>query len=275
MLRAFVGLLTLGLLMTLLAGTANSAPGARGARAASGRAGNVAGRVPGAPRQNALSTQPLSASGPLSAGAPLRNVNTVPAGPVRNTGNPVPSGAPLQSQLQSHLSNSQGTIQQKLGNAATAYGLGTGGPAPFSPAWYAQHPKAWQATHPYAGEAAVAVTAVSLASFMAIQSTVVSGGTTVVETSQPTPDQLQAAADLAQAGAATVDPAGEWMAVGVFALRPMDATTATRTIQLNVNRQGVLRGTHYDLLTEETADIAGAVDRNTTRVSWRIGENGR
>jgi hypothetical protein len=45
-------------------------------------------------------------------------------------------------------------------------------------------------------------------------------------------------------------------------------------IDLAVNQQGVLRGAHYDLLSEETADIIGAVDRNTSCVSWRIGENG-
>ena len=170
----------------------------------------------------------------------------------------------------------QGGVQGQLGQAATAYGVNVGGAAPFSPAWYAQHPNAWKITHPYAGEAIAAVTAVGLATFMAIESAAVSGGggTTVVYGSEATAEQSQTAAELAQAGEAAPDPDGQWMPIGVFAFRPTDAPNATRMIHLAVNPQGTLRGAHYDLLSEETADIVGAVDRNTTQVSWRIGDSG-
>ena len=295
MLRAIVGVLSLGLLLTLLADVADTAPRRR---AAAGRAGGAASHAAGGAPRGAISGRSMGGARlPSSSSGRLGGAN-IPAGPIGATGGgrsglqgnglPTPPQAgtaglqglqggalsvrdqlPNAPQWQSQLHGVQGS----LNGMAPTYGVDAGGPAPFSPAWYAQHPNAWKITHPYAGEAFVAATALGLTSFMAIESAH-TGGTTVVYGSEATAEQTQAASELAESGDVTVDADGQWMPVGVFAFCPTDAPNATRMIQLAVNARGTLRGAHYDLLSEETADIIGAVDRNTTRVSWRIGEEG-
>lgn len=292
MLRAMVGALSLALLLVVLMDTANSAPGRRGGRATAARAGtratnlgtrpgggtigsgaaNLGGRPAPLGGSN-LPTGPINANGSFRAGAAVGN----PPTPPQSAGSRLESLQGKASQLQGRWQDKAGDLQTKLSDLAATYGIEPGGPEPFSPAWYVEHPSAWQITHPYAGEAAVAVTAVGLASFMAMETAALSSGstTTVVYASEATPEETQAATNLAQSGAVPVDAGGNWMAVGVFAFRPMDAPNATRILDLAVNPQGMLRGTHYDLLTEATANITGAVDRNTGQVSWRIGEAGR
>lgn len=288
MLRAIVGVLSLGLLATLLVDTAESAPRGRGARSAVSRTGGAATRTAGSGRQlpdAASNFNSVRPTGPISATTGAQPLPKLPQGAASNLQgiqsgdlkhhDQLPDASPFQGQFQSQLSNAQGTLQGKLSDAATAYGVNAGGTAPFSPAWYAQHPNAWQVTHPYAGEAVIAATAVGLASFMAIESAALSGSdTVVVYGSEATAEQAQAATELAQAGEVAVAPEGQWMPIGVFSFRPTDGPNATRMIHLAVNPQGMLRGAHYDLLSEETTDILGAVDRNTAQVSWRIGENG-
>lgn len=157
-------------------------------------------------------------------------------------------------------------------------------PPAFSPAWYAQHPTAWRATHPHADAVAVA-TAAGLATWLAIPAVGAVSTTTVVESApatQPaaespgTTDQSGSMANtLAQSGAADAKAAGEWLPLGVFALQPTGSADATRMLQLSVNRDGLLRGDHFDVLSEETQAIKGAIDKTTQRVAWTIGKGGR
>lgn len=293
MLRVIVGAFSLGLLVTLLADSADSAPARR---ALAGRAGGVASRATSGAAQNAASGRTTTGIRQHSGNASRLGTTNLPTGPISSSGvrpnagsnafpTPSQTGSSLQSvrdplpaasHLQGSLEGQRSSMQGRLSDLATTYGVTPGGPAPFSPAWYTQHPNAWQITHPHAGEAFVAATAVGLASFMAIESAALAGGgsTTIVYGSEATAEQTQAATDLAQSGDGAVDPDGPWMPVGVFAFRPMDAPDATRMIHLAVNSQGKLRGAHYDLLSEETANIVGAVDRGTAQVSWKIGEGG-
>ncbi|HYW79497.1 MAG TPA: hypothetical protein VE890_07960 [Thermoguttaceae bacterium] len=143
---------------------------------------------------------------------------------------------------------------------------------PFTPAWYAEHPQAWQMTHPHADAAAVATsTAVAVwlgASHVQIDaSTTTSNETTsdapVAEPATPTPDMPQIADD------------GQWLPLGSFELRLSGQTVATRAIQLAVNRQGVIRGTYYDMAADSAKQIIGSVDKETLRASWTIGQSGQ
>ncbi len=305
--RAIICLVSVGIMTVVLENSANAQRG-RAVRAAAGRSRGVArsavnrtgGRAATSVRQ--LPGQTLTPgsriggiqppSGPISAGEALRS-GTLGSAAGRNLPAPNPSvsgfqalpgtsqlsgAAGLQGQWQSQINSTRGAYQGQLNQMATAFSVQTGGAAPFSPAWYAQHPNAWKITHPYAGEALVAATVVGLASFLAIEAASVSSGhTTVVSEQATTPPEEQAAAasELAEAGEAPADPDLQWMPIGVFAFRSVDAPNATRLIHLAVSLEGTLRGTHYDLLSEETARITGAVDKNSTRVSWRIGDNGR
>jgi hypothetical protein len=96
--------------------------------------------------------------------------------------------------------------------------------------------------------------------------------------------QVATADEFAQSAAtlATVAPpatedeaaAAEWMPLGTFAVSTNEKEAdPTRVMQLAVDKQGVLSGTMYNKATDETLAIQGAVDKNTQRVAFRIGDN--
>jgi hypothetical protein len=66
----------------------------------------------------------------------------------------------------------------------------------------------------------------------------------------------------------------EWMPLGTFAVTSdRRETKPTRSIQLAVNRDGVVSGTFYNESTDQAQTVLGQVDRDTQRVALRIGEN--
>lgn len=85
--------------------------------------------------------------------------------------------------------------------------------------------------------------------------------------------------DQAFAIAATADElapkdAGEWLSLGVFAMTQDGQASGpkpTLFLQLAVSKDGMLAGTYYVSTTEETLEIAGAVDKDSQRVAWTVG----
>jgi len=160
----------------------------------------------------------------------------------------------------------------------------------FTPSWYAAHPNAWRWTHPYA-DLWVAATAVGLASWLSVPyvpaggTTVIYEGTTTVvgegsaEASVPPEQPATETTDivnfdamaLARRGQSETPKDTEWMPLGVFSLKPAGQQDSTRVIQLAVSRDGLVRGTQLDTLTEDTANIQGAVDKRSLRIAWTIG----
>ena len=67
----------------------------------------------------------------------------------------------------------------------------------------------------------------------------------------------------------------QWKPIGVYAFRSAKNAEATRLLQLAVSPEGVVRGSHYDLISGEVANVSGAVDKNQLRVSWTIGQEGK
>lgn len=99
-------------------------------------------------------------------------------------------------------------------------------------------------------------------------------GGTQVATSE---EFAQSAMDLA-----TVEPPAsdeeatetEWMPLGTFAVSTDERDTDPNlTVQLAVNREGIVAGTLYNIETDEAQSIQGAVDRETQRVAIRFGES--
>ncbi|MBI2824710.1 MAG: hypothetical protein HYX69_08495 [Planctomycetia bacterium] len=84
-----------------------------------------------------------------------------------------------------------------------------------------------------------------------------------------------AAKQLAAKG--TTDPVqGEkFLPLGVFTLAPENETEASAMLQLAVSKQGVLRGSYYDLLSDADHPIRGSVDKKTQRVAWTFGPRGK
>jgi len=102
------------------------------------------------------------------------------------------------------------------------------------------------------------------------------GGDTVYVNNQPTATVTQyyqqtsaLAADGAANAKANVD--AEWLPLGVFAIMAANATNTSLTVQLAVNKQGILRGNQFNLATGTNEIIKGAVDRTTQRVAWTAG----
>lgn len=84
-------------------------------------------------------------------------------------------------------------------------------------------------------------------------------------------EQSAAAQKLAEQGALNVAQDEQFMPLGVFTLAPEDQTEATAMVQLAVSKQGVLRGTYYDLLSDTDQPIQGSVDKQTQRAAWTVG----
>jgi hypothetical protein len=82
------------------------------------------------------------------------------------------------------------------------------------------------------------------------------------------------ASSIASTGAsATAAADGDWLPLGVFALTKSDSTKSDVTIQLAVNKEGVIRGNSTDTQTDKNQVIQGSVDKKTQRVAFTVGEN--
>jgi hypothetical protein len=82
------------------------------------------------------------------------------------------------------------------------------------------------------------------------------------------------AASLAEAGAKANAPAdGDWLPLGVFALTRPDQTKSDVSIQLALNRAGVIRGNYTDTATNQTQPVHGSVAKTTQRVAFTVGDN--
>lgn len=82
------------------------------------------------------------------------------------------------------------------------------------------------------------------------------------------------ASDLAKTGAqaeATSD--GDWLPLGVFALAKSGQTKSEVTIQLAVNKQGIIRGNYTDTAINKNQVVQGSVDKQTQRVAFTVGDN--
>lgn len=92
-----------------------------------------------------------------------------------------------------------------------------------------------------------------------------------VGTSQQYYDQ---AVSVASTGAqAEAPPDGDWLPLGVFALTKPDQPKSAVSIQLAVNKQGILRGNYTDTATKQNQVVRGSVDKQTQRVAFTVGEN--
>lgn len=153
---------------------------------------------------------------------------------------------------------------------------------PFTTDWYAAHPTAWRYNHPTA-TAWTYTTVPQVTTWLNVpvaKQTVVANGTFVQQTAptsvvvpQSTTTTTATTAVVPTTSTAVVDN-GEWMSLGVFALSPTRESTADRMMQLAVNRDGVIRGTHYDIISDDVDTIQGAVDKVHQRVAWTIGAKG-
>lgn len=81
------------------------------------------------------------------------------------------------------------------------------------------------------------------------------------------------ASDLAGAGAAAT-PAedDQWRPLGVYALARSEETTPSTFMSLVIDKEGLLRGTYYDAVSDTTTNMTGKVDKKTQKAAWTIGD---
>ena len=65
----------------------------------------------------------------------------------------------------------------------------------------------------------------------------------------------------------------DWLPLGVFALTKSDKPKSDVSIQLAVNKQGVIRGNSTDTGANKNQVIQGSVDKQTQRVAFTVGDN--
>jgi hypothetical protein len=163
--------------------------------------------------------------------------------------------------------------------------------------WYGAHPGAWYAAGWGAGYAWNWATWDSLGAWMSYYpaqpvyydygNNVVYENNNVYVNDQPvgTAEQYyDSAAQLAATGATAEDPAAapadnsgangdDWLPLGVFALTKSNEASGNLTLQLAVNKQGIIRGNYTDSTAGTTEQIQGSVDKQTQRVAFTIGDN--
>ncbi|MEX2113337.1 MAG: hypothetical protein WD845_09140 [Pirellulales bacterium] len=187
-------------------------------------------------------------------------------------------------QLQSTKANAVGGAQNKVSQLQANFSSKN---EPFSPAWYADHPGAWQYTHPHADAWAVAGIGAT-AAWLGIGAGYAAADDGTYYTSDDSttdqepaaddatqPEQPQDAAQLAAAGAKDVPNDTQFLPLGVFALAPQGHNDATAVVQLSVTKDGILRGSYCDLISDQGQTIFGAIDKQSRRAAWTIGPGGK
>lgn len=82
------------------------------------------------------------------------------------------------------------------------------------------------------------------------------------------------ASTLATTGTQAEAPSdGDWLPLGVFALSKSGQSNSDVTIQLAVNKEGVVRGNYTDTVTHKTQLVHGSVDKQSQRVAFTVGDN--
>jgi hypothetical protein len=70
------------------------------------------------------------------------------------------------------------------------------------------------------------------------------------------------------------DPTGDWMPLGTFAMvANAQEDQPNQSIQLAVDKNGIVSGTYFDRDRDEAFAVTGRVDRETQRVAFRIDNN--
>jgi hypothetical protein len=190
--------------------------------------------------------------------------------------------------VQAAKSNALGQAQNKASSLKTNFSSRN---EPFSPAWYADHPGAWQYTHPHADAWAVAGlgTAAAWLGMGGYGYAADDAGTYYTSddgsteeqpaTDEATPAEGQpqplSGAELAAVGAKDVPNDTQFLPLGVYALAPQGHSDATAVVQLSVTKDGILRGSYCDLVSDQGQTIYGAIDKQSRNAAWTIGTDGR
>jgi hypothetical protein len=152
----------------------------------------------------------------------------------------------------------------------------------FTPGWYGGYPGAW-----WPGKWAIAGTAWTAATWATAGGYCGCSGEgayydygenvtyqdgNVYYGDQPVASDEQYYNQADQIAAAGEEPQNEeWLPLGVFSvIAGPTQTQSDKTVQLAVNKEGVIRGNLQDSLTDKVVTVSGAVDKKTQRVAMKL-----
>jgi uncharacterized protein (TIGR03000 family) len=157
----------------------------------------------------------------------------------------------------------------------------------FNSGWWTSHPAAWR---PYGWNAAYPWRVATWPALIGwfgwsappiyydYGNTIVYQGDQVFIDGQPGPtaaEYYDQAAELAESAPPAPPPdkkQDEWQPLGVFSLVQGEQSDTSAVFQLAVNKAGIIRGNYYNVLTDNTLPVRGAVDKKTQRASWIVGD---
>ena len=251
-------------------------------------------------------------AGAGGVGGPASGVGALPGAGAGGVGGPASGVGALPGAGAGGAGGPASGVGVRPGAGAGRPGLGVGGVAGFAPVsasaryttatsvrtnynhwdtysrnWFGQYPGAWFAAGwgtgaawracswgtaaPYCGYAQTPPVYYDYGNNVAYQGDSVYVNGDNAGTSQQYYDQ---AVSVASTGAKADAPSdGDWLPLGVFALTKPDQTKSDVSVQLAVNKQGVLRGNYTDTATKKNQVIQGSVDKQTQRVAFTVGEN--
>ncbi|WP_437229515.1 hypothetical protein SH661x_001484 [Planctomicrobium sp. SH661] len=160
-------------------------------------------------------------------------------------------------------------------------------PNAYSDAWHADHPDAWAPAAYASGNAWAAADYTAVANHVGYvnanpavynygANVAYQDGNVVVngQNAGTAAAYSQQASDLAANGYnAAANENDEWLPIGVYGLVRDENQHPQSTLQLAINKQGVLRGNYHDTLADSTLPVHGSVDKETQRAAWTVGEN--
>ena len=89
-----------------------------------------------------------------------------------------------------------------------------------------------------------------------------------------TEEYYEKAASIASTGAkAAASPEGDWLPLGVFAFTKPENPNSDVTIQLAVNKDGLIRGNYSDSATKKNQVVQGSIDKESQRAAFTVGDN--
>lgn len=90
--------------------------------------------------------------------------------------------------------------------------------------------------------------------------------------------QADASAGRAEGAELTLEePTSAWLPLGAFAALPSEAGGAVAPhifLELSLHRDGTVRGNYFDAVADSVQQVAGRFDRDSGRLTWRIGGQG-
>lgn len=159
-------------------------------------------------------------------------------------------------------------------------------PNVYSPQWYGENKNAWSAPNWKAGSVWTATTLAGVSSYCGYTNAPVSygygsnvvyqdGNILIDGQSVGTAEAFShGAADLALIGQnAKISDTDDWLPLGVFALVRDEDQHPQLTLQLAINKQGILRGNYNDVVIDHVLPVHGAVDKETQRAAWTVDNN--